>query len=213
MTSLFGFNIIPILELIGTGFALVSVWLTTRQNIWCWPVSIICPLIYIFIFYESKLYADSGLQVFYVAVSFYGWYEWLYGKKDEEEGIEKHLVSGETGALYNGQSLRVSKASGMMWLSTLVIGSIITVGMALLLQRTDSTMPWIDAGATAFSLVATWMVARKVLENWVYWIVIDAVYVGMSIYKGLYITGGQYFIFTVLAAYGYWEWKKEMERA
>ena len=180
------------LEIIGTLFALLGVWLTTQQRIWCWPVAIIAIVIYIYIFFKSKLYGDSALQVFYLAMSFYGWYEWLYGGKEHTE-------------------LTLSKIDLKMLIITTAAGVGGTFVLVYFLKMTDSNVPWLDACTTSFSLVATWMMARKILENWLYWIIIDLLYVGIYIYKDLYVTGLQYFIFTILAAYGYWQWRKELK--
>lgn len=181
-------------EIIGTVFALLGVVLTTQQVVWCWPVSIVATVIYIYIFYESKIYGDSALQVFYLAMSFYGWYEWLYGGKGHTE-------------------LTLSKMNLRQWMGTIAAGAIGTVVLAFILKKTDTNVPWLDATTTSFSLVATWMMARKMVENWLFWVVIDAIYIGVYIYKDLNVTAFQYFVFTVLAAFGYWQWNKELQKA
>lgn len=178
------------LEIFGTLFALLGVWLTVRQHIACWPIAMISFIIYTYLFFQSQLYGDSILQVFYLILSVYGWYEWLFGGK-------------------NHSLLSLSHLDFTTFVTTSLIGGIATITFAYFLQMTDSNVVWLDAATTAFSLVATWMMARKIVENWLYWIVIDIFYVGMLIYKGLYVTAFQYFMFTLLAIYGFRTWKKE----
>ena len=184
-----------ILEIIGTIFALLGVFLTVRQNIWCWPVAIVALLIYIYIFFKSKLYGDMGLQVIYIIASIYGWHEWKYGRHNEQE-LKVHRIS-----------------SGLLFLLCMVS----TAGTILLGwfldSSTDTDVPYLDAGLTVFSLLATWMMARKHLEHWIFWIVLDLVYVGLYLYKDLHVTAFQYFIFTALAIYGFIAWKKELKKA
>ncbi len=162
-----------------------------RQVIWSWPISIAGIIIYIFVFYQSQLYGDSGLQLFYLFLSLYGWYLWMYGGNNETE-------------------LRPSKTSAGQYFYTILFGVGGTILLGYLLSKTDSDIPYGDAFTTAFGLIATWMLARKLLENWLYWIVIDITATGIYIFKGLYITSFQYFIFTILAVYGYLQWKRAM---
>lgn len=178
------------LEIFGTLFALLGVWLTARQHMACWPVAMVAVIIYIYVFFQSQLYGDAALQTLYLMTGIYGWYEWLFGGK-------------------NHSPLKPSHLDISTFIITSLIGFAATITFAYFLQMTDSNVVWFDAATTAFSLVATWMMARKIVESWLYWIVIDSVYVGVLIYKELYITGFQYFIFTWLAIYGFRTWKKQ----
>ena len=174
----------------------VSVYLSARENIWSWPTAIVNVSLYTFIFLKAGLYSDMGLQVVYLVLSIYGWYHWLRG--------------GE-----NRSTLHVSRASARVW----VIGG----GLALLtwiaLAQYTSTLPgvslpYLDAGLTATSLLAQWMMTRKILENWVLWIIADIVYVPMYISKELYVTAGLYTVFLVLAIMGLVGWRRSLrERA
>ena len=172
----------------------VSVYLSARENIWSWPTAIVNVGLYIFIFRESGLYSDMGLQVVYLVLSIYGWYEWLHG-----------------GA--NRTKLEVSKASGRVWLVSAVAGSAGWLVIWSITRRLHGvSIPSIDAGLTATSLVAQWMMTRKILENWILWIIADIVYVPMYIYKHLYVTSGLYVVFLVLAIMGLVEWKRSYRR-
>ncbi len=172
----------------------ISVYLSARENIWSWPTAIVNVGLYIFIFQASGLYSDMGLQVVYLVLSIYGWYEWLHG-----------------GA--NKSKLEVSKASGRVWLISGVAGMLGWVVIWSITRRLHGvSIPSIDAGLTATSLVAQWMMTRKILENWILWIIADIVYVPMYIYKHLYVTSGLYLVFLVLAIMGLVEWKRSFQR-
>ncbi len=171
-----------------------SVYLSTRENIWSWPTAIVNVGLYIFIFARQGLYSDMGLQVVYLLLSIYGWYEWLHG--------------GE-----NRSRLAVSKATPRIWLLSGLAGGVGWYLIWLLTHRLPGvSIPLVDSGLAATSLVAQWMMTRKIIENWILWIVADIVYVPMYIYKHLYPTSGLYAVFLVLAIMGLVEWKRSYRR-
>lgn len=184
------------IELLGAIFGLLYIILSIRQNIWCWPVGLITSALYIYVFYVTKFYADMGLQVYYLVVSIYGWYFWLFGGKSKKT-----------------DDLKISSVkfnlSIYLLIATVVLFGIIAY---ILVNYTDSEIPYWDAFTTAGSFVATWMLARKIIEHWLVWIIIDAVSLGLYIYKGLYATVILFAVYTVLAVTGYIEWKKELEK-
>lgn len=179
-------------EILAVVFGIISVYLSTRENIWSWPTALINVGLYFVVFYEAKLYADMGLQVIYIVLALYGWYHWLYG------GPRRTTLPVTRGAPHQ---LLIAAAVGVVggW----AIG-------ALLARFTDASLPYLDASLTSASLVAQWMATRKLLENWVLWIAADIVYVGMFIYKRLYPTAALYLVFTVLAIWGYTRWKASL---
>ena len=180
------------IEIVAAVFGVISVFLSVRQNIWSWPTAIVNVGLYIIVFYESKLYADTGLQVIYVVLNAYGWYHWLYGGKNRTE-------------------LPVSRTSARLWLLLAALGATGTALIGTLLsQKTDAALPYIDAATTSTSLVAQWMMTRKLLENWVIWVAVDVVYIGMYVYKALYVTAVLYLIFLILSAMGYVQWRKSL---
>ena len=182
-------------ELIAVLVTLVAVFLTTRQNIWCWPVGMVSVVLYTFVFFSSKLYADMGLQVLYFALSAYGWWAWLHGGENREE-------------------LRVSLLSGRARVIVISLGALggIALGQTLR-QLTDASLPFMDSTLTSFSVIAQWMQTRKRLEAWLLWIAVDVFYVGMFVYKGLYPTAALYVVFLVLAALGFRSWRGSMGAA
>jgi len=179
-------------ELIAVAFGLLSVYLSAREHIVSWPTAIVNVAIFFFLFWKAKLYADAVLQLVYLTLSVYGWYEWLYG-----------------GAQHS--RLKVSRTSRTEWFVLTPLFLVGGLGLGALLARyTDSPIPYFDAMLTAASLVAQWMMTRKLLENWLIWIAADLVYVPVFIRRGLPFTAVQYAVFLVLAAMGYYGWRKSL---
>ena len=178
------------LEIFAVVFGIVSVYLSTREHIWSWPTALVNVSLYFIVFLEAKLYADMGLQVVYFALSLYGWYEWLYGG---EQRTELHVS-------------RITRSLGVR-LAVIGVGSAVLLG-TLLARFTDAALPYLDSLTTSTSLVAQWMMTRKILENWAVWVAVDVVYIGMFISKQLYLTAGLYAVFFVLAVMGFRQWKK-----
>lgn len=181
-----------IVEGIAVVLGLVSVWLVTRQNILCYPLGIISVFIYIFIFLEVKLYADMGLQVFFIVLQAYGWYEWLYG--------------GE-----NRTALPVRRATKQ----TLAVLALITAagsyGLGYILSRyTDAAVPFVDSLLAVMSMAGQWLVARKYIENWSVWMAVNVGSIAMYGYKELYLTMVLYAVYFGLAIVGYRAWRKEL---
>jgi nicotinamide mononucleotide transporter len=173
-------------------FGVVAVYLTVRENVWCWPLGLVNVGLSIVVFWQAKLYADMGLNAVYVVLCSYGWYEWLHG-------------GANRGALPVSRSPR-STIGLLALLGTAGAG---LLGLALA-RHTDASMPFWDSSTTSFSLVAQFMQTRKWFESWIVWIVVDVVYVGMYVYKSLYPMAGLYAVFLVLAVLGLREWKQSL---
>jgi nicotinamide mononucleotide transporter len=181
---------VSVLEWVAAIAGAISVYLSARENIWSWPTAIVNVGLYIIVFRRTGLYSDMGLQVVYLALSIYGWYEWLYGGK-------------------NRSTLRVSRATAREWLVATPVGVIFWLALARYTATLPGVaLPYLDSGLTTLSLVAQWMMTRKILENWVLWIVADIVYVPMYVYKGLPVTAALYAIFLALAALGLRTWRR-----
>jgi nicotinamide mononucleotide transporter len=180
------------LEAVAVLVGIVSVFLSVRENIWSWPTAIVNVSLFFALFFQSGLYSDMGLQVVYFTLSVYGWYEWLYGGKDRT-------------------ALKVSRTPRPVWG---VVAAIAVMVWAVLGRLTSGlpgvSLPYVDAATTTTSLVAQWMMTRKLLENWVLWVIVDVAYIAMFIYKGLYLTAFNYAVYFVLAAMGYVAWKKSL---
>jgi nicotinamide mononucleotide transporter len=180
------------LELVAASVGVVSVWLSVRQRIWSWPTAIVNVVLYAVVFFEAKLYADMGLQVVYAVLSVYGWYEWLHGGANRTE-------------------LHVSRTTPRLGLGLATIALVGSLVLGTLLrQATDAALPFMDSFLSSTSLVAQWMMTRKKLENWLVWIFVDVLYVGMFVFKGLFLTAGLYAVFLVLAVKGYVDWRRSL---
>jgi nicotinamide mononucleotide transporter len=180
-------------EIWGFITGILYVILATRQSVWCWPFGIVNVSLYIVVFYSSGLYGDSALQIFYLAMGFYGLYSWLKRKPGN-----KPLV-------------RVGNTSARRWIILTVLTLISTFVFGYILDNyTDSSVPYADGLTTALGLYATWMTARKLIENWLVWIFTNLLCTGIYFYKELYTTMVFYFILAILALYGYYQWKRQM---
>jgi nicotinamide mononucleotide transporter len=183
------------IELLGAFLGLIYIFFSIRQHILTWPTGLLTSVFYIIIFYQSGFYADMGLQVYYVIISIYGWYFWLKGKRPSD--TEKIPV-------------RITRK--ILWIK--IFGStflIFLILLYLLKFYTDSTVPVMDSLTTAFSISATWMLARKYIGHWIIWIFVDLVSAGLYIYKNLWPTVILFLIYTVMAYLGYTEWKKDLQ--
>lgn len=179
-------------EVVAVAFGLLSVYLAAREHIISWPTAIVNVAIFFVLFWRAKLYADAVLQLVYLVLSVYGWYEWRFG-----------------GAQHS--RLQVSRATRKHWLVLVPLFLVGGLGLGALLDRyTDSPVPYFDALLTAASLVAQWMMTRKLLENWVIWIAADLVYVPLFIQRGLPLTAVQYAVFLLLAALGWHGWRQSL---
>src|SRR5678815_5304361 len=165
-------------ETAAAGFGIVSVFLSTRQNIWSWPTSLINVTMYTVIFLQQKLYGLSGIQVFFAAVSVYGWYEWLHGGAHKTE-------------------LKVSRTPPRLAGILVAVGLLGWLGLFLILRLVDDASPLLDAFFFASSLVAQWMMARKLAECWLLWIAINCISVPFFFFQHIYPTMVQYAVFPV----------------
>jgi nicotinamide mononucleotide transporter len=181
-------------EWIAAILSALSVYLSTRENIWSWPTAIVSVAMYALVFVEQGLYSDAGLQIFFLVISVYGWYEWLHG--------------GE-----NRSRLHVSMASRRWWAISAIFGVVFWIALGSLTSRLQGvSLPFLDSALATLSVIAQIMMTRKILENWILWIIADIVYVPMYVFKGLYPTAGLYAVFLVLAIMGLVEWRRSYAR-
>lgn len=179
-------------EALGVVTGILGVWLTTRQKIWCWPIGIVSVACFIVVFYDAKLYAAMALQGVYILLLAYGWHAWRRG--------------GDGGA-----ALKVTRVPPGLAAALAAAGATGSwVAGYWLRAQTDHVLPYVDGFTTAFSLVAQWMQAKKYLENWPVWVVVDLAYIGMSLSQGLLLTAGLYAVYVGLAALGYRDWRRSM---
>jgi nicotinamide mononucleotide transporter len=182
-------------EVLGAILGVLYIYFSIKQNILTWPTGLLTSALYVVVFFQAKLYADMGLQAYYVVISIYGWYFWLKGKKSQENEQVPVRVSS-------------NKLKYLLIAASVLLYAII---LFVLTNYTDSDVPHMDAMTTALSIVATWMLAKKYIGHWLIWIFVDAFSAGLYIYKGLWATVILFVIYTVMAVLGYLEWKKDLK--
>ena len=181
-------------ELFGFITGALNVWLVTRENIWSWPLGILNAVFYVVVFAGSGLYSDTGLQVVYFTLSCYGWWHWWRGGPQHEAVV-------------------VTRTPLRLWAILVVIGVVTWITLFSITSRIPgSALPRMDAALVATSLIAQWMMTRKLLENWLLWILVDVVYVPVFVIKGLRLTAVLYAVFLVLAVIGYVQWRRSAIR-
>ncbi len=182
------------IEIVGAILSLIYLYLSIKAKVSLWFFGIISSIFYIVVFYQTKLYADMSLQFYYVFISIYGWIHWKHGKLENEE-------------------LTIAIMTNRDWLNT-IVGTVVVyvVYYHFLANCTDSTITKSDALVGAMSVIGTWMLAKKFLENWLMWILADGLCIGLYLYKELYPTAILFVIYTFMAGVGYWEWKKTIQK-
>lgn len=183
-------------EVLAVVLAVAYLVLAIRQNIWCWAAAAVSTVLYLFIMYHSRLYMESALQLFYLAMAVYGWYSW--GHPAKGEGSEAGTLKVTTWPLR---------------LHLFAIGSVLVlvyISGDLLARYSDAALPHLDSFTTWGAIVATFMVARKILENWLYWFVIDAVSIGLYLNRDLFFTAALFAAYLVMIVIGYRSWRASM---
>ena len=185
------------IEILGTIVGLLYLWLEYRASIYLWVASVVMPAIYLIIYYDAGLYADFGINIYYLVIAVYGWAAWRYGFA--------------IGRGSEGHELPISHTPARLWLPLAGVTSIVFVAIAwVLINLTDSSVPYADAFTTALSVVGLWMLARKYIEQWWVWLVVDVASVALYIYKDLHFSAALYALYAVVAVFGYIKWKKLM---
>ena len=189
------------IEILGTIVGIIYLWLEYKANIYLWLVSIIMPAIYLYVFYIAGLYADFAINIYYLLIAVYGWLAWKYGFK---------LFSKKTGKS-RVEVLKISRFPKKLWIRLIPIYLLLQLSITwMLMTYTNSDVPWLDSFTTSVSIIAMWLLARKYVEQWFVWIVVDVVCVGLYLYKDLYYTSALYAIYAIIAVFGYIKWKKIM---
>lgn len=181
------------IEIIATISGLFCVYFVAKENIWNFPIGLVNIVLFGKMFYEAKLYADMMLQGFFFILTFYGWYIWLTNRQGKRVRPTTSLTKAQ---------------------NILVFGSVLAVtgvwGYALQVL-TDASIPFLDSFIASMSLVAQWLLSKKILQNWILWIIVDVLSIGMYFYKELYLVSILYAVFLVIATYGWFEWKEEYQ--
>ncbi|MCU1717013.1 nicotinamide riboside transporter PnuC [Pseudomonas sp. 5P_3.1_Bac2] len=179
------------LEIIAAAIGVISVYLTVRQNPWCWPIGLVMVIMYGWIFFDGKLYSNMLLQGVYALLQAYGWWQWTRGGAQQAGVVVSRLsLSGLGAGLLCGG------------LGALILGY-------LMATFTDAAAPWQDASLSAFSLVAQVWMAQKRVQCWLLWIVLDSLFVALFVQQELYLTAALYGLFTLLAIHGWRSWQRD----
>ena len=180
------------LETLATIFGILSVWYARNNKIYVFPTGIVSVLIFAYLTFINKIYAETGINIYYFVMSVYGWVLW--GSKNKK--IQKKISFSSTSEI----------------IFSITISIIFYIIIYTILKNTDSDVIILDSLTTSLSLTAMLLLARRKIENWIFWIIADLIYIPLYLYKGLYITSLQYFFFLILATSGYIEWKKNIKK-
>lgn len=181
-------------EIAGFVTSIVGIWLTTRRSMLCWPIIVAADIFYLIVFYHARLLSDAALQAFFLVFTFYGWWNWRRGVRED------------------GEVRVVPLAARSLWIG-LIAGAIGSVVFGLIAKQLHAALPFLDAALTSFSLVASWWGARKHAVHWWLWIVVDVTYVGEYLYKELRATALLYALLVGLAVMGLRNWRQAEARA
>ncbi len=185
---------LPLWEWLAVISALAYVILAAKENSWCWPMAMLSTVIYTVIFYDVYLWSDSLLQVYYFAMAVYGWYCWR----------RITPLGGQSGSESHQQ---IQSWSLIVHVKAIVILTALALFLGwLMASYTPTSFPYLDALTTVFAVFATYLVAKKVLQNWLYWIAIDALSIYLYIEKNLQPTAVLFILYVIIASYGYIQW-------
>ncbi len=185
-----------ILQIVGIVLGLLYLWLEYRADIRLWIVGLIMPMVHGTLYYNQGLYADASMQIYYVLAGLYGWIVWAMARRRNRNSEDK-----KEGVICHTPLCHVLPLAGVY--------AAVHVGIYFLLTRfTDSTVPFWDSLTTALSIVAMWMLSKKYVEQWLVWLVVDLITVGLYFYKGIPLTAGLYLLYSTLAFVGYLRWRK-----
>jgi nicotinamide mononucleotide transporter len=178
------------IEIVAVAVSFLGIWLTARRSILCWPINLLACALYFKVFLDVRLYSDMALQALFGAAMLYGWIAWARGRGEAGEVIVEPLPPMTA---VTGLAAGAAAAIAIGWFTS---------------RYTDAALPWVDAGLSSFSLVAQYWTARRHAANWLLWIVVDTLYVGMFAYKDLWLTAALYGTMIVLAVLGYRRWRR-----
>src|SRR5574344_134614 len=211
---------LTVLDITGAIVGLFYLYLEYKASILLWIVGIIMPTIYIYTYYEAGLYADFALNIYYLLAAIYGFIYWQVQKHKTVKGNiqnNKHGADKSSEISVSDSQVKdmpITRTPHRLWLILIAISLLSWIAItALLIKYTDSNVPVIDGFINALSIIALWMLAKKFVEQWLVWIIVDAVAAALYLYKGLPFTCILYAVNTMVAIAGYFKWKKEIVTA
>lgn len=186
-------------EILGVIIGFIYLWLEYKASIYLWLTSIIMPAIYLFVYFDAGLYADVAINIYYLIIGVYGWMSWRYGIS-RKNGTEKY-------------DLKISHTSRRQWLRLLIAYIVIHFAISFtLINFTDTDVPWFNGLTSALSIIGMWMLAKKLIEQWFVWFVVDILSAALYFYKGLEPTALLYSVYAIVAILGYKKWNKLLQK-
>lgn len=185
------------LDILGTIIGLIYIFQEYKASIWLWVTGIVMPITYMFVYLEAGLYADFGMQVYYALAAIYGLLVWKFGKKRGQQTETMPITHVKKSLLLPSLQLFLTAWGGIYLVLT---------------NLTNSTVPVLDSFGNALSIIGLWWLARKYIEQWLVWIVVDTELAALYIYKDIPFTAGLYFLYVLIAIAGYLKWKKMMQQ-
>lgn len=186
-------------EILGVIIGFIYLWLEYKASIYLWLTSIIMPAIYLFVYFDAGLYADVAINIYYLIIGVYGWMSWRYGIS-RKNGTEKY-------------DLKISHTSRRQWLRLLIAYIVIHFAISFtLIKFTDTDVPWFNGLTSALSIIGMWMLAKKLIEQWFVWFVVDILSAVLYFYKGLEPTALLYSVYAIVAILGYKKWNKLLQK-
>ena len=192
MHGIYTWILLHFIEIFASVTGIAGVYLTARQNIWCWPIGLVNVFLSIYVYFDSRLYADMVLQFFYLGMTIYGWYYWVFGGKKKFEVPIRHI----------------SKYEIIIFTIITFIGTFLS-GI-LFYSFTNAVFPFWDSFLLIGGIIATYAMAQKIFQHWIMWILLDINAAILYFIKDLYAFTLLYFIFTILAVIGHFQWRKDM---
>ena len=184
------------LEIAAVAFGLAYLVLAVRQNILCWTAALISTLLSLVLFYDARLYPETALQVFYAAMAVYGWWQWRHGGKPGERTAAELPVS----------------VWPLRYHALAVVGTLAAaLALGTVLSRTNAAFPYLDSFTSVGAVITTYMVAKKILENWVYWLVIDGITLYIYWQRSLYLYAALFVVYLVLVVVGFYRWRRDWQ--
>lgn len=185
------------IELVAVVTALAYVIFAAQGSLWCWPAAMISTVLYTVIFYEYYLWSDSALQIYYFAMAIYGWWNW---QKNKETSV-------------NTEVIEIAEYQLAFHIKAIILLTIASLSVGYLMDNfTPTDFPYLDAATTVFAVFGTYLVAKRVLENWLYWVVIDLVSIYLYLEKGLVPTAALFIVYVFIASYAYYNWRKMLTK-
>ena len=178
------------LEVAAVVLGIAYLLLAMRESLWCWPAALVSTSLFLIVFWRVNLLMETALQVYYIAMAIYGWWHWRHGgPKDSILTIRRWRLSQHALAL-------------------LIVITLTLISGTLLSRQTDAALPYLDSFTTWGSILTTWMVTQKILENWLYWLVIDAASLILYLDRELYLTAGLFLVYLIIVIFGFFAWRK-----